>query len=148
MQIWACALWLNVIIFHVFTVALDLLDKLLTFNPMKRCTVEEALAHPYLGQYYDPTDEVLTVAFAWPWLAKLHSKWFLFKVYVYAIGYNFGAYLQPVAKEPFTIETELDDLPKEKLKELVFQECQLLYAINQGMQSKRNNVYNKIVYFL
>ena len=39
--------------------ALDLLDKMLTFNPHKRITVEEALAHPYLDQYYDPSDEVL-----------------------------------------------------------------------------------------
>lgn len=31
---------------------------MLTFNPNKRITVEEALAHPYLEQYYDPTDEV------------------------------------------------------------------------------------------
>lgn len=38
--------------------ALDLLDKMLTFNPHRRITVEEALAHPYLEQYYDPTDEV------------------------------------------------------------------------------------------
>lgn len=38
--------------------ALDLLDRMLTFNPNKRITVEEALAHPYLEQYYDPSDEV------------------------------------------------------------------------------------------
>lgn len=31
---------------------------MLTFNPHKRIEVEEALAHPYLEQYYDPTDEV------------------------------------------------------------------------------------------
>ena len=39
-------------------IALDLLDRMLTFNPHKRVTVEEALAHPYLEQYYDPDDEV------------------------------------------------------------------------------------------
>lgn len=38
--------------------ALDLLDKMLTFNPHERITVEKALAHPYLEQYYDPDDEV------------------------------------------------------------------------------------------
>ncbi|CAH8570062.1 Mitogen-activated protein kinase 1 [Schistosoma haematobium] len=37
--------------------ALDLLDKLLCFVPSRRITVEDALAHPYLEQYYDPTDE-------------------------------------------------------------------------------------------
>lgn len=39
--------------------ALDLLDKMLTFNPNKRISIEDALAHPYLEQYYDPNDEVL-----------------------------------------------------------------------------------------
>jgi len=38
--------------------ALDLLGRMLTFNPEKRISVEEALAHPYLEQYYDPSDEV------------------------------------------------------------------------------------------
>ncbi|XP_042579031.1 mitogen-activated protein kinase 1 isoform X2 [Cyprinus carpio] len=42
--------------------ALDLLDKMLTFNPYKRIEVEEALAHPYLEQYYDPTDEPVAEA--------------------------------------------------------------------------------------
>ncbi|CAJ0769743.1 7146_t:CDS:1, partial [Entrophospora sp. SA101] len=28
--------------------AVDMLEKLLTFNPTKRVTVEEALTHPYL----------------------------------------------------------------------------------------------------
>ena len=30
--------------------------------------------------------------------------------------------MQPVAEEPFKFEMELDDLPKEKLKELIFEE--------------------------
>lgn len=30
--------------------------------------------------------------------------------------------LQPVAEEPFKFEMELDDLPKEKLKELIYEE--------------------------
>jgi len=77
------------------TNALDLLDKMLTFNPHKRITVEECLAHPYLKQYYDPTDE-------------------------------------PVAEEPFNFEFELDDLPKEKLKELVFEETVLFHRNKQG----------------
>ena len=38
--------------------ALDLLDKMLTFNPHRRIGVEDALAHGYLEQYYDPADEV------------------------------------------------------------------------------------------
>ncbi|KAK6044632.1 hypothetical protein COOONC_17863 [Cooperia oncophora] len=53
-----------------------------------RINIEQALAHPYLEQYYDPNDE-------------------------------------PVCEEPFTYEMELDDLPKEKLKELIWQEAEL-----------------------
>lgn len=53
--------------FHILTLfflpdlsntALDLLGRMLTFNPVKRISVEDALAHPYLEQYYDPNDEV------------------------------------------------------------------------------------------
>lgn len=38
--------------------AIDLLNKLLEFDPAKRITVEEALAHPYLSAYHDEDDEV------------------------------------------------------------------------------------------
>ncbi|XP_018495667.1 mitogen-activated protein kinase 1 isoform X2 [Galendromus occidentalis] len=75
--------------------ALDLLDKMLTFNPARRITVADALAHPYLEQYYDPADE-------------------------------------PVAEEPFKVEMELDDLPKEKLKQLVFNETNSFKARTDG----------------
>ena len=37
--------------------AIDLLERLLTFNPAKRISVEEALEHPYLKPYHDPDDE-------------------------------------------------------------------------------------------
>ena len=37
--------------------SLNMLDFLLTFNPNRRVSVEEALKHPYLAQYYDPSDE-------------------------------------------------------------------------------------------
>jgi len=37
--------------------ALDLLDRLLTFNPDDRITVEEALSHPYVSAYHEPQDE-------------------------------------------------------------------------------------------
>eukprot|EP01064_Diplonema_japonicum_P037502 TRINITY_DN8782_c0_g1_i1.p1 TRINITY_DN8782_c0_g1~~TRINITY_DN8782_c0_g1_i1.p1 ORF type:complete len:535 (+),score=117.95 TRINITY_DN8782_c0_g1_i1:71-1606(+) len=37
--------------------AIDLLDKLLIFNPEKRITVEEALCHPFLSALHDEDDE-------------------------------------------------------------------------------------------
>ncbi|CAO3606941.1 unnamed protein product [Mucor fragilis] len=37
--------------------AIDLLEKMLTFDPRQRITAEEALSHPYLAPYHDPTDE-------------------------------------------------------------------------------------------
>ncbi|KPM07530.1 mitogen-activated protein kinase 1-like protein [Sarcoptes scabiei] len=76
--------------------ALDLLGKMLTFNPNKRITVEEALAHPYFSQYYDPNDE-------------------------------------PVAEEPFNLDMEYDDLPREKLKELVWEEATNFHRLRQVM---------------
>lgn len=71
-----CEHWPLIVVFNIFSTngvnllrnvvkeiclaftALDLLDKMLTFNPNKRINVEQALAHPYLEQYYDPGDEV------------------------------------------------------------------------------------------
>jgi len=37
--------------------AIDLLEKLLKFDPSTRITVEQALAHPYLETYHDPDEE-------------------------------------------------------------------------------------------
>lgn len=38
--------------------ALDLLDKMLAFNPRKRITVKEALRHPYLSDLHDSDEEL------------------------------------------------------------------------------------------
>lgn len=40
--------------------AIDLLRKMLTFDPKKRITVDEALKHPYLGALHCPEDEPTT----------------------------------------------------------------------------------------
>ena len=40
-------------------VAIDLLLKLLQFNPKKRLTAEEALEHPYVADFHSPDEEIL-----------------------------------------------------------------------------------------
>lgn len=42
---------------RVSPMALDLIEKMLTFDPNKRITAEEALAHPYLANLHDISDE-------------------------------------------------------------------------------------------
>ncbi len=37
--------------------ALDLLEKMLVFDPRKRINATESLAHEYVAPYHDPTDE-------------------------------------------------------------------------------------------
>lgn len=41
--------------------ALDLLERLLAFNPGKRITVEDALEHPYVHAHHSPSNEVIAV---------------------------------------------------------------------------------------
>ncbi|KNC54411.1 CMGC/MAPK protein kinase [Thecamonas trahens ATCC 50062] len=57
--------------------ALDLLSGLLEFNPDKRLTVEEALAHPYMADIHDPSDEPVAdepFNFAWEQSALTHAS--------------------------------------------------------------------------
>ena len=49
--------------------------------------------------------------------------------------------LQPVAEEPFTFEMELDDLPKERLKELIYQE-----TLNMEKKPKDGN--STVIFFM
>jgi p38 MAP kinase len=37
--------------------AVDLLERMLVFDPKKRITATQALEHEYLAPYHDPTDE-------------------------------------------------------------------------------------------
>jgi serine/threonine protein kinase len=37
--------------------ACDLIDRMLAFDPQRRITVEQALAHPYLASLHDASDE-------------------------------------------------------------------------------------------
>lgn len=48
----------NCFVFEVFVKALDLLKKFLVFNPEKRISAKEALAHPYFEGLSAEEDEV------------------------------------------------------------------------------------------
>lgn len=51
---------------HVEPEAIDLLSKMLVFDPKKRISAAEALTHPYMEPYHDPTDEpVCETKFDW-----------------------------------------------------------------------------------
>lgn len=83
-------------------VALDLLDKMLTFDPESRISAEKALAHPYFEEFANPDNE-------------------------------------PVAANPFHIESEVDDHQSENtIKDMI---RQLSCTPPKGLESsieKRN----------
>ncbi|KAF8903311.1 mitogen-activated protein kinase [Gymnopilus junonius] len=69
--------------------AVDFLTRTLTFDPKKRITVEDALAHPYLEAYHDPEDEPVA---------------------------------PPLDPEFFEFDLHKDDISREQLKELLYEE--------------------------
>jgi mitogen-activated protein kinase 1/3 len=69
--------------------AVDFLTKTLTFDPKKRISVEDALAHPYLEAYHDPDDEPVA---------------------------------PPLDPEFFEFDLHKDDISREQLKELLYDE--------------------------
>ncbi|KAL8152228.1 hypothetical protein V2J09_009988 [Rumex salicifolius] len=42
---------------HINPMAIDLIERMLTFDPTRRITVEESLSHPYLARLHDAEDE-------------------------------------------------------------------------------------------
>ena len=49
----------NVLFPKANNLALDLLSKMLVFNPNKRATIEDCIAHPYFKGLHDPGEEPL-----------------------------------------------------------------------------------------
>ena len=46
-----------------FVTAIELLELMLELDAERRITAEQALAHPYLAQYADPTDEPVSLPY-------------------------------------------------------------------------------------
>jgi serine/threonine protein kinase len=65
--------------------ALDLLSKMLEFNPSNRISMEKALEHPFLASLHNPDDE-------------------------------------PIADFTFSFDFENEDLPREKVRDLIWEE--------------------------
>ena len=71
--------------------ALDLLKNLLQFNPDKRLSAEEALLHPYIAKFHNPSEEIMLTYDVIPpvdddiqlsvaeYRTKLYEVWFSFK---------------------------------------------------------------------
>ncbi|GAQ39538.1 MAPK protein hog1 [Aspergillus tubingensis] len=84
--------------------AIDLLAKMLIFDPDKRISAAKALEHPYLGVYHDPTDEpVAEQKFDWSFSEVAHSidEW---KIMIYTEVVDFhdlGPTGEPAITEPF-----------------------------------------------
>ena len=70
--------------------ALDLLDKMLQFNPDKRITVEEALQHPFLHKLYDGEEATCDKLYMWFDKASMgpHLKRLLYEAVVESPGNN------------------------------------------------------------
>ncbi|KAG0142534.1 hypothetical protein CROQUDRAFT_50146 [Cronartium quercuum f. sp. fusiforme G11] len=81
----------NVLYPNASALAIDFLNKTLTFDPKKRLTVEEALQHPYLEAYHDPEDEPVA---------------------------------PPLDEDFFAFDRQKDDISREELKRLLFEEIE------------------------
>jgi serine/threonine protein kinase len=101
--------------------ALDLLEGLLTFNPARRLTVEQALQHPYLEQYYDPEDEVCRRLhrFLLNCQGRRRAAVLHFVVPCYSCSHCWFLILQPVSEKPFTHGFNEESMTKEQLKSVL-----------------------------
>ena len=63
--------------------AVNLLDSMLVFDPRARITADDALTHPYLERYHDPSDEpVARQKFDWTFndaqIPQATWKWMMY----------------------------------------------------------------------
>jgi hypothetical protein len=47
---------------HTWFTAVDLMEKLLVFDPKERLTASQAIAHPHMATFHNPSDEVRPMA--------------------------------------------------------------------------------------
>ena len=87
--------------------AVDFLARTLTFDPKKRITVEDALAHPYLSAYHDPDDE--------PSATPLPEDFFSF-------DRAFPSLVDSLAVTDFSSVVLKDEITREELKQLLYAE--------------------------
>lgn len=72
---------------YLLTLAINLLEQMLELDADKRPTATQALAHPYLAQYADPTDEPTAEPYDESFedkdltVAEWRSKFFKFLLY-------------------------------------------------------------------
>lgn len=75
---------------HISPAAIDLVERMLTFDPSRRVTVDEALAHPYLERLHDVEDEPICMEpfsfdFEQQALTEEHMKQL---IYIEALSFN------------------------------------------------------------
>ena len=111
--------------------AVDLLSRMLKFNPAERIPVMQALTHPYLAQLQNPVRVLTSACFTGRSPTVMIFAWS-------TNGHCCRHVLQadePVCVEAFNFDFERASLelgvemPKEELQRLVFQECMSIHPI-------------------
>ncbi|KAK7856475.1 mitogen-activated protein kinase like protein d5 [Quercus suber] len=108
---------------HVHPAAIDLVEKMLTFDPRQRITVENALAHPYLTSLHDISDEpVCMTPFSFDFEQHALTEEQM-KELIYREALAFNPDDEPVCMTPFSFDFEQHALTEEQMKELIYREA-------------------------